>query len=67
MEKADRYTIITSSFDNLAGKLEACSLLRLHFFVKNDPAYSDVCCIYIFFDAAGMHNFLNGCYNDDNE
>ena len=63
--KADRYTVVTANFNNLASKLLACAELRLTFFVRNEPAYSDVCLIYIFFDEAGMENYLKGNYDDE--
>ena len=65
MEKADRYTVLTTSFDNLGEKLKACALLGLHFFVRNDARYSDTCIIYIFFDNAGVQNYLGGHYDEE--
>lgn len=65
MEKADRYTVLTSTFDALGGYLEACSLLGLVFFVKGEPRYSDRCMVYVFFDEVGLRNYLNGCYDEN--
>lgn len=65
VKRADRYTVIETDLDSLKGKLEACAELDLTYFVVNDGTFasqSGRCLLYVFFDLAGMGNYLDGRY-----
>jgi len=65
MEIADRFTMIACAFDDLPGKLRACMALGLKFFVTSDSVAT--CYLYVFFDEAGLRNYLMGYYDDREE
>jgi len=59
--KADRYTVIACQINDLPAKLRACERLQLQYLVKDEvPGH---CLLYIFFDKAGMQNYLLGHYD----
>lgn len=69
-KKADRYTVLEVKSDELPAKLQACAALRLTYLVKNDNSFDPVhgsSLLFIFFDSAGMDNYLHGYYYDGEE
>ena len=65
VKEADRYTMVSCAFDVLPDKLRACGALGLKFFVKSDSVVT--CYLYVFFDEAGMDNYLAGYYDEGEE
>jgi len=65
IEKADRFTVIRCAFDDLPNKIRACMALGLQFFVRSDSVAG--CYLYVFFDEAGMNNYLAGHYDKEDE
>ena len=61
-QNADRYTMLQVHFNDLPEKIQAIHSLDLKWFcVKSDTA-SNSCDVYIFFDKAGLNNYLRGIY-----
>ena len=63
MKEADRYTVLDVHVGDLPERLQACVMLGLRYLVKGGPTHSDRCLVYVFFDAAGLSNYLGGYYN----
>lgn len=62
-EKADRYTVITIQAETVVPTIEACRELGLYWFARNDVVtFSKHISFYVFFDRAGMRNYLRGHY-----
>ena len=63
-KKADRYTVIEIHINDIPEKLTAIRSLDLHWFIVRPTSPSDTTCqIYVFFDSAGLNNYLSGMYD----
>lgn len=62
---ADRYTVLKRSPDDLRDTIMYAAALGLEWFVTKDPnAYSDIL-IYLFFDDAGLRNYLDQTWGNN--
>ncbi len=67
-EKADRYTVITVSAEQLVKVIAACHQLGLFWFAINEAVrFNKRISFYVFFDYAGMRNYLRGRYDREFE
>lgn len=65
MKTADRYTIQDVHINDLPDQLEHASALGLKYFVTFDGYRKNQCRLFIFFDAAGMENYLTRVWGDE--
>lgn len=64
LEKADRYTVLTVSPEKMVETIAACRQLGLFWFAITDIVrFSKCVSFYVFFDYAGMRNYLRGRYD----
>ena len=61
-ERFDRYTCFDLQVDDLPSRIRACHLLGLKFFVKEQGGTHEVR-MFLFYDDAGMRNFMRGFYD----
>lgn len=62
-QKADRYTIIQTHFNDVPERLQAIHSLELQWFCVRSNREKSSVDIYIFFDKAGLSNYLEGLYD----
>jgi len=61
-KKVDRYTILVSHTNDLPQIFAAIEALKMHWFCVKSLTSPGVCDVYIFFDKAGLDNYLTGVY-----
>jgi len=61
-KKADRYTVQVCHTNDLPKVFEAINALQMHWFCVKSSTSPRECDVYIFFDKAGLDNYLNGVY-----
>jgi hypothetical protein len=64
-EIADKYTVKPTHLDSITKIIKACMELDLYYFIMPERGTSK-CRIYIFFDEAGMKNYMRGYYENEN-
>lgn len=64
MKKADRYTVLLVRPGDLVKQIDAARNLGLVWFIRNNPGTA-LCAMYLFFDQAGMDNYLAGHYDEE--
>lgn len=61
-KKADRYTIRVCHINDLPPIFEAIETLKMHWFCVRSSTTANSCDVYIFFDKAGLDNYLTDAY-----
>lgn len=65
--KADRYTVLVAPLDEIKERIKSVDSLDLQWFCTNSSQQKACVNLYIFFDKAGMNNYLNGIYGQTSD
>ena len=65
IKKADRYTVLDLHLNDIPEKVEHVLSLGMRFMITNWQGGSGKeCSLHVFFDEAGMKNYIGGFYSD---